>query len=60
MKIRVLQTYPLRMNLALKILIDWKRFLEILPSADLLFPKWLLLQYGCSIVLYTSCSGYSG
>jgi hypothetical protein len=31
MKIRVLQTYPLRMNLALEILIDWKKFLETLP-----------------------------
>jgi hypothetical protein len=30
-----------------------------LPSAGLLFPKWLLLQCGCSIALYTSCSGYS-
>jgi hypothetical protein len=27
------------MNLALEILIDWKRFMEILPSADLLFPS---------------------
>jgi hypothetical protein len=34
----VLQTYPLRMNLALGIQTDLKRFLKTLPSIDLLFP----------------------
>jgi hypothetical protein len=34
----VLQTYPLRMNLTPEIQTDWKRYLEILPSIDLLFP----------------------
>jgi hypothetical protein len=48
------------MNLTPEIQTDWKRYLKTLPSADLLFPKWPLLLYGCSIALYTSCSGYSG
>jgi hypothetical protein len=60
MKNRVLQTYPLRMNLAPEIRSDWKRYLEILSSADLLCPKWLRLWYGHSTTLCTSCNDYSG
>jgi hypothetical protein len=39
MKIKVLQTYPLKMNLILEIRMDRKRNLETLPSTLLLFPK---------------------
>jgi hypothetical protein len=38
-KIRVLQTYPLNMDLVLEIRMDQKRNLETLPSTLLLFPK---------------------
>jgi hypothetical protein len=44
MKIRVLQTYPLRMNVALEILTDWKGYLGTLPLADLLFPSGFFLS----------------
>jgi hypothetical protein len=39
MKIRVLQIYPLKMNLVPEILMDRKRNLETLPSTHLPFPK---------------------
>jgi hypothetical protein len=39
MKIRVLQTYPLKMNLVLEIRTDRKRNLETLHSTLFLFPK---------------------
>jgi hypothetical protein len=51
---------PLRMNLAPEIRTDWKRYLKTLPSADLLFAKWLRLWYGYSTALCTFCSDYSG
>jgi hypothetical protein len=38
-KSRVLQIYPLKMNLVLEIQTDQKRNLETLPSTILLFPK---------------------
>jgi hypothetical protein len=37
------------MNLAPEIQKDWKTYQGTLPSADLLYPKWLLLQYDYSI-----------
>jgi hypothetical protein len=37
-KIKVLQTYPLKMNIVPEIRMDQKRNLEILPSTLLLFP----------------------
>jgi hypothetical protein len=37
-KIRVLQTYPLKMNLVLEIQMDQKRNLKMWPSTRLLFP----------------------
>jgi hypothetical protein len=48
------------MNLAPKVRTEWKRYRETLPSADFLFPKWLLLQYDYTIVLCTSSTDYSG
>jgi hypothetical protein len=39
MKIRVLQTYPLKMNLVLEIRTDRKRNLKALHSTLFLFPK---------------------
>jgi hypothetical protein len=39
MKIRALQTYPLKMNLVTEIQTDRKRNLETLPSTLLLFSK---------------------
>jgi hypothetical protein len=39
MKIRVLQTYPLKMNLIPEIQTDQKKNLETLPSSLLLIPK---------------------
>jgi hypothetical protein len=38
-RVRVLQTYPLKINLIPEIWTDWKRNLEIRPSALLFFPK---------------------
>jgi hypothetical protein len=39
MKIKVLQTYPLKMNLIIEIQTDQKRNLETPPSILPLFPK---------------------
>jgi hypothetical protein len=54
MKIRALQTYPLKMNIIPKIQTDQKRNMEGLPSTLLLSPKYLLPQYGGSIAPCTS------
>jgi hypothetical protein len=53
-KNRVLQTYPLRMNLVPEIRTDQKRNMEILPSNLLLFPMQPLPRYGGSIAPCTS------
>ena len=53
-KTRVLQTYPLKMNLVLEIRMDLRRVGEILPSVHPLSPKSPHLLSDDSIELYTS------
>jgi hypothetical protein len=49
LKNRVLQTYPLKMNLALEIQMDWEKNLETTPSNLLLSHMSLLPRCGDSI-----------